>query len=675
MSGTSELDELLAFEIERRIGASGTAVDQESLRVLLHSLRGSVAMTGHTDLALVVSQLSQRLRQQEPNVQELAVEFLRHVVRRLRASLPPLETQWPVPPYLLVPSTVDATYRVDYRKAMLDRLNDLDVVIACEDPNHASLEQAYRFVHSLKSTASSFGDDTTAWYCHGLETRLRAALNDNQQNFEVLAQLARHSGAIARLLDDPDEAFIMLRALQPSHPARARSASPSVRPSAHPTSRPAPASMSDELDGELDAPLRVPQATVEGLFDHLEHVDVSAEELLTVSRSADELARQLRELSHELMAVRRATIPVLPNTALDDLSYRLEYVARQLQLNQLHAARIGGQCARNSEALRAQWAYTRAALSQLRRTQMTWLCERVENAAHRLAHGEGKLIAVHFTGGDIHLERNLAERLLEAVVQVVRNAVSHGIALPEARIAAGKPPHGHITLRAERQGDWLRLTVDDDGRGVNFQRVRQLAVERGVISIDAASQLSEHEFFGLLFLPGLSTRKDADILAGRGVGLDLAQDIMRRLGGTLRLSGLTTGGVRATFECPIERGLMDVVWLHVGDQQFALPVTFTGSIRPCDAKLPPRSLANCLGLPAHKPCAVELEIVVPGVHPIALAIDELGEVEEVIVRALPALLSTQGPYAGAVLRGDGTLRLVLDAAIIAADLWSHVRST
>jgi two-component system chemotaxis sensor kinase CheA len=671
VNGSSQIDELLALEIERRVGPVGTDADPNALRILLHSLRGSVAMAGHADLALVIGQLSQRTRQAEPGIEQLTTEFLRDVAARLRAGQAPLDTEWPVPPTMLLPSVVDAAQRGEYRTAMLDRLNELDAVTTLQEPSHASVEQAYRLMHSMKSHASSVGDDSTAWYCHGLESRLRDALAEHRLSPELPAQLARHSGTIARLLDNPDEAFAMLRALTPSIPPRAGAAASTVHPSQRPSSRPAPTSWVDELDGDTEAALRVPSATVERLFDHLEHVDVSSEELLGAAGLAGDLSRKLRALGHELMELRRVALPA-PGSNLDpSLAYRMEGIARSLHEQELDAARLVASCSRNSELLRAQWTETRAALSHLRRTKLSWLFERVASAAQRLALGEAKSVRVHGAGSEISLERSLAERLLEAVMQVVRNAISHGIDPPETRIAAGKPAHGLITMCAQRQGDWLVLTIDDDGRGIDAKRVRQLAIERGAVSVETARHLGQRELFNLLFLPGFSTRRGPDVLAGRGVGLDLARDIMRRLGGTMRLSSVATGGVRATLELPIERGLIDVVWLECSGQQFALPVTYTGRVLQSNHGAPAPTLAACIGLEPHSGAEIELEIAVPGVQPIAVGIDGIGNVEEVIVRPLPPLLSELGPYAGAILRGNGSLRLVLDAAIVSAELWSR----
>ena len=672
MNNDVSLDELLAVEIERRLGPRNVPVDPDALRILLHSLRGSVAMTGHTDLALLVGQLGARCRQREAGAADLAIGILRDVARRLRAGLAPLETAWPVPPPGLLPSVVDANQRAEYRATMLDRLNELDTVITLQEPRRPGLEHAYRLVHSMKGTASAVGDDTTAWYCHGLESRLRTALQDNRDSFEPLAELARHSGTIARLVDDPDEAFEMLRALSRSVRPRSNTPGPMPKVTAHPSSRPAAASWAEELDGDSDLSIRVPGATFERIFDHLEHLDVSVEELLGASESASQLARQLRDMNHELLEVQRLAVPTNNPTGDANLTYRLEQLAQTVQNEEAEASRIGAHCLKNAELLRTQWAETRAAVSHLRRTKLNWLFERVIRAAERYADGEGKLVRVDTYGGDLSIDRGLAERLLEAVMQVVRNAISHGIGVPSVRATAGKSPFGLLTMSAERHGDWLRLVVEDDGSGVDVTRVRQLAVERGIVGEDTARHLGEHELFNLLFLPGLTTRSGVDVLAGRGVGLDLAQDTMRRLGGAMRLTSRTGGGVRATLEFPVERGLIDVIWLESGRQQFALPVTFTGRIKRSEPNSQTLSLMACIGIQEPAPSTMELDIAVPGVQSVAVGIDALGDVEEVVVRPLPPLFANAGPYAGAVLRGDGTLRLVLDAAVIAAQLWSRL---
>lgn len=260
---------------------------------------------------------------------------------------------------------------------------------------------------------------------------------------------------------------------------------------------------------------------------------------------------------------------------------------------------------------------------------------------------------------------------MDPLLQIAKNAISHGIESPGRRCELGKPPEGRLRLLAERQGEWLRLIVEDDGGGVDLELVRRRAIERGVLSESEAAGLGENELLSLLFVPGLSTRADANIMAGRGVGLDIAQDVVRRLGGGIRFSVQESGGVRVTMELPQELGLIDVVWIDIEGVRLAIPVTFTGRVYASSNDGHAIPLAGCIGLEVTRRPPLVLELVIPGLKPLGVGIDELGDFEEVSVRPLPPLLANAGPYAGAVLEGDGRLCLVLDAPLVAARAWIY----
>jgi two-component system chemotaxis sensor kinase CheA len=311
-------------------------------------------------------------------------------------------------------------------------------------------------------------------------------------------------------------------------------------------------------------------------------------------------------------------------------------------------------------------------VAALRRTSLGWLFARVAHAVERLAASESRQVRVEISGAELPIDRRLAERLLDTVIQLARNAVAHGIQSPEARVAKGKPPEGTIALHAESLGDWLRVVVEDDGEGVDVERIRELAVQRGALTRETAQAAPDDELLALLFLPGFTTQRGADLLAGRGVGLDLAQDAVRRLGGAIRLGSRRGSGLTATVDVPGERGMVEVLWLRTTGGEFALPVSFTGRVDKMPTDLPCVPLSACLGLTTSRPPALSLELRVFGVKPIAVGVDHVGDVEETSIRAVPALIAASGPYSGAVLRGDGALRLSLDPALLAARAWSHV---
>jgi two-component system chemotaxis sensor kinase CheA len=259
---------------------------------------------------------------------------------------------------------------------------------------------------------------------------------------------------------------------------------------------------------------------------------------------------------------------------------------------------------------------------------------------------------------------------LDTVLQLTRNSVVHGIESPELRAQAGKPELGRVSLSAEQIGEWLRITVADDGRGADVARIRELAVEAGTVTREAADRAQEDDLLALLFLPGLTTHRRADLLAGRGLGLNLVQNTVRRLGGTIRLRSHAGGGLTASFEVPSDQTVVEVLWLEEMGQRFALPVSFTGRVEAAHPRRPAVRLARCLGQESPQTAALSLELRVYGITPIRIGFDAVGQIERVGLRALPELIAERGPYGGAVLLRDGSLGLALDAPLIAARAWT-----
>ncbi len=153
------------------------------------------------------------------------------------------------------------------------------------------------------------------------------------------------------------------------------------------------------------------------------------------------------------------------------------------------------------------------------------------------------------------LDRHIAEQLVEPCLQLVRNAVAHGIESPAARTALGKPASGTIALSARKIGNRLRITIADDGAGVDVASVRARAADLGLVTPAIAEAADDDTLLSLLFLPGFSTRESSDLLAGRGIGLDITRASVHRMGGAIRLSSRAGEGFTAWVEVPIESGL------------------------------------------------------------------------------------------------------------------------
>jgi two-component system chemotaxis sensor kinase CheA len=250
--------------------------------------------------------------------------------------------------------------------------------------------------------------------------------------------------------------------------------------------------------------------------------------------------------------------------------------------------------------------------------------------------------------------------------------MSHGLEPPEVRAAAGKPAVGTLSLDAELRGGALLLRVADDGAGVDLPDLRRRAVASNTVTREMAEALDDEALLTLLFVPGFTTRESADLLAGRGVGLDLTLAAIRRLGGTIRLTSRRGEGLSALLRIPVESGLVKVLWMRAGTMWYALPLQHVRRVdltRDVDGPAP-TPLAACLsayprsaGVRGSEPRAlvVELDRVERApTFPCRFTVDEVGIVEELAVRGLSALVTTAGPYAGAIVRGDD-VRLCLDA--------------
>jgi two-component system chemotaxis sensor kinase CheA len=663
------LDALLAGEVEKRLAVLQSGSDALDVRAALHSLKGSAAMAGYPELALVIGQHSARIREGDPNALSSLREVLTEVLARIARGESAVATRFPEPPRGLLPSRIDARYRAEYHSTMRDRLGELDGVLSSTQSAEGGLEIAKRSVHAMKGAAASVGDDVTAWYCHGLESRLKSVARGEASCAAAVVELARHRAIIALLLDDPARGIATLRLLSSDapKPLLRKSDAPHRRANSQPPSRP-PAEGVEE-PGQL----RIGSAEVDRFFERIEHVSMMSHEL---SRGAD----QARETSARLRAAQTAlheALRILQPTRLFGNSAvaisRIEAASQTLRAQATNSERGAAAFERSADVVARRSREMRGALMELRRTSVGVLFERVSRAVRRFADEEGKRVGLQVLGGELPIDRRVADRLYDALIQLAKNAVSHGVESPEERQQAGKPEQGLITLRATRLGEWLRIVVEDDGHGVDTARLRNLAVERGVMTAEQAERSQEGELLLILFLPGLTTSTRADLLRGRGLGLDLAEDAVRRLGGTLHLRHAETGGLVATLEVPSDQSVVDVLWLRESGEDYAVPVDFTVRISHEPQGFSGVRLATCLGRSLREAARVAVELRVEGALPVSIGVEHVASVESVAIKAVPSLIALSGPFSGAVLRPDGQLKLVLDVPLLAARAWTLTR--
>ncbi len=297
-----------------------------------------------------------------------------------------------------------------------------------------------------------------------------------------------------------------------------------------------------------------------------------------------------------------------------------------------------------------------------------------------LARNLKKEINLELVGEDTDLDKNLVEALADPLVHLVRNSVDHGIELPADREAKGKPRVGKVILAAEQEGDHILLSITDDGGGMDPNKLRGIAVEKGLMDEDAAARLSDAEAFSLIFAPGFSTKKEISDVSGRGVGMDVVKTKITQLNGSIEIQSTLGEGTRINIKVPLTLAIMPTLMIMLERQTFALPLVSVNEIfhmdltkahvvdgQECvtvrDKAVPIFHLKRWLvngAVNDAAPADAHVVIVTVGTRRVGFVVDQLIGQEEVVIKPLGKMLHGTPGMAGATITGDGTIALILD---------------
>ena len=313
-----------------------------------------------------------------------------------------------------------------------------------------------------------------------------------------------------------------------------------------------------------------------------------------------------------------------------------------------------------------------------RMTPLTLLSDRLPRAARDLARRSGKQVDVAVSGAEIEIDRSLLEDIADPVLHVLRNAVDHGLETPAERISAGKSATGHVELAARRERDRVVLEISDDGRGMDPQRLREAAVQRGVISREAAAALSEAEALELACLPGVSTARVVTDVSGRGVGMDAVKSAVEALGGTLAIESRRGQGTRIGMRLPLTVAVQPVLLVRVAEEILALPVSKVHGAAEVELEalersggspllgfggghVPVHDLASLIGLRPGRSSGRRSVVVTEGEGGrVGLAVDQLLGQEEAVLKPLQRPLSLVPGLSAVTVLGSGRPVFVLD---------------
>ncbi|MEF1254056.1 chemotaxis protein CheA [Vibrio sp. M260112] len=298
-----------------------------------------------------------------------------------------------------------------------------------------------------------------------------------------------------------------------------------------------------------------------------------------------------------------------------------------------------------------------------------------------LARSLNKDITLEMRGEETDLDKNLVEALADPLIHLVRNSVDHGIEMPEARVASGKPRTGKVILSASQEGDHIELAIVDDGSGMDPDKLRGIAVKRGMMDEDAASRLTDKECFNLIFMPGFSSKEKISDISGRGVGMDVVKTAINTLNGSIDIDSEMGKGTKITIKVPLTLAILPTLMVGVAGHPFALPLASVNEIFHLDLSrtnvvdgqltiivreksIPLFYLQNWLAPRADK---VELRkghghvvIVQIGSQRVGFVVDTLIGQEEVVIKPLDNLLQGTPGMAGATITSDGHIALILD---------------
>jgi two-component system chemotaxis sensor kinase CheA len=372
----------------------------------------------------------------------------------------------------------------------------------------------------------------------------------------------------------------------------------------------------------------------------------------------------------------------VPAERLDELMDRVgELVIAQSRLSQLADASGDLQLRAVSEDIERLSGELRDTMMVLRMVPVTQLFSRFRRLVHDLAHETGKTIELVTEGESTEVDKSVIERLADPLVHLVRNSCDHGLETPEERIAAGKPAAGRVVLSARQTGGEVKITISDDGRGINRERVRAKAESSGIIAPNAV--LSDQELLQLIFQPGFSTAQNVTNLSGRGVGMDVVKRTIEALRGTITMVSTPGNGSDISLNIPLTLAIIDGLLVRIGTGRYVIPLS---AVEEClelsleeDMRSRGRSFISLrdslvpfirlreLFRTGTKPDPYQKVVVIStGTERVGLVVDQIIGDHQTVIKAMSKLHHDIATFSGATILGDGSVALILDVAHLVA---------
>jgi two-component system chemotaxis sensor kinase CheA len=554
---------------------------------------------------------------------------------------------------------------------------DLLTLEDCSDPE--VLNRIFRGMHTIKGTSSFFGFDKLVELTHHAEDLLNqlrkgdltitraiidALLKANDQVRLMMVDIRNGLSPIYDLAPILETLELCIQEASVPQPAPATEA-PSADEAASSAACPAAEPPAPNTSADTPAPDQ-PAASVSA--PAADATEQKAARALAAARpdSSDTMRVEIRKLDYLVNLVGEL---VLERNRL-------------LRLSQDLAASNGKDPAL-TEAVAVSTARLSFITDELQNASLRTRMVPIDNVFRKLprlvrelSHQVGKEIEIDISGQETEIDKTMIEHIHDPLVHILRNSLDHGIESTTQRIAAGKDPVGRIAVDARQQGDQIIVTIRDDGRGIDPERIRQKLVEKGIHTPEHAAALTRRELLETLFLPGFSTADKVNNLSGRGVGMDVVRTNLRRLNGSVEIESTIGQGTIITLKVPLTMAILPVLLVQVSDEVYAIPLrSVLETVRMDrsavhrvegsevlvlrDRTVPLLRLAPMIGADCSQQASRAVILSINDTR-IALAVEALIGQESTVIKPLSALLRDSPYVAGATITGDGLVRLVLD---------------
>ncbi len=607
-----------------------------------------------------------------------------------------------------VPDDIAADFILEAQE-ILDRLGEQLVTLEQAPQDADQLNAVFRGFHTLKGGAGFLGIQAMVELCHAAEETLGMARSGQAvlqaHHFDAAQQSLDYLQSMLDSVSAGEEpgyappALIAQFDVNGSAPARAAATSAPV----HATAPAGDLITDDEFEALLDqlhggaAPTAVPIARkaddgligedeFEALLDQLHggaapgaRPVAAAPAVAPAPRPAVAPAPATAPKPAAAKPVAEAEHTVRVDTKRLDAIVNLigELVLSRNRLKTLRARLHDEELDRAVSTLDIATARLQSAVMRTRMQPVGKVFSRFPKVARDVARNLKKEVELELIGADTELDRNLVEALADPLVHLVRNAIDHGVEMPDLREAQGKPRSGHVRLSAQQEGDYVSIEVQDDGAGIDPERLRAKAREKGLIDPEAAARLSSEECLHLVFLPGFSTKQEVTDISGRGVGMDVVQSRIRELSGQIQIQSELGRGSRFMIRVPLTLAILPTLLVQAGEDVYALPLArvmevlhapnsqlgwFDGRavLDRRSHTLPLVDLRHWLAVEPVASPLLTIVVLQAGEARFGLVVDQVRGREEVVIKPLPKTLRGLRGYAGATLIGDGRMALILD---------------